>query len=58
MMDADRETLFKDVQVYEGEGYKYIPIRLKTGAEKDMVIDHAVDQMTNIADTLLGLMEE
>ena len=50
------ERLFDDVQVYEG--YKYIPIRLKTGVEEDMVIDYAVDQMTNIADTLLDLVEE
>ena len=50
------EGAFEDVQVYGGS--KYIPIRLKTGVEKDMVIDHAVDQMKKIADTLLALVEE
>lgn len=50
------ERLFDDVQVYEG--YKYIPIRLKTGVEKDMVIDHAVDQIKQIADTLLAQMQQ
>ena len=49
------EELFDDVQGYEG--YKYIPIRLKTGVEEDGVIDHAVDQMTEIADTLLAQMD-
>ena len=49
------EDLFKDVQGYEG--YKYIPILLKTGVEEDGVIDHAVDQMKEIADTLLARMD-
>ncbi len=31
----------------------YIPIRLKTGVERDRVIDDAVTQMTQIADSLL-----
>lgn len=46
-------TLFDDVQHYEDAGYLYIPIRLKTGVERDRVIEHVVEQMSAIADTLL-----
>ena len=44
--------LFDDVRVYENE-LLYVPIRLKTGVERDRVVEDAVDQMKRIADTLL-----
>ena len=42
--------LFGDVQSHAG--YKYIPIRLTTGTERERVVDDAVAQMKRIADTL------
>ncbi|MCY4191262.1 MAG: hypothetical protein OXD42_08080 [Rhodospirillaceae bacterium] len=42
--------LFDDAQV--SENYLYIPIRLRTGVERDRVIGDAVAQMTRLADTL------
>ena len=45
--------LFDDVMLYEDVGALYIPIRLKTGVERDRVVDEAVAQMNRIADTLL-----
>ena len=47
-------TLFDDVQYYEDGGYLYIPIRLKTGVDRDRVVDEAVLQMRQIAETLLN----
>ena len=44
--------LFDDVRVYENE-LLYVPIRLKTGVERDRVVEDAVDQMKRIADKLL-----
>ena len=44
-------NLFDEAQ--EADGWLYIPIRLKTGAERDRVVDDAVRQMRAIADTLL-----
>ena len=44
--------LFDDVQLYEDQGFLYIPIRLKTGVERDRVVDEAVTQMNRIADKL------
>ena len=46
-------TLFDDVRHYEDHGSLYIPIRLAIGVERDRVIEHAVEQMSAIADTLL-----
>ena len=37
----------------DDEGYPNIPIRLETGVERGRVIDHAADQMREIADHLL-----
>ena len=45
------EKLFDDAQ--ETNGSLYLPIRLKTGAERDHVIEDAVRQMRSIADRLL-----
>ena len=45
--------LFDDVMLYGDVGALYIPIRLKTGVERDRVVDEAVAQMHRIADTLL-----
>ena len=45
--------LFDDVQFYENSMLLYIPIRLKTGVERDRVVDEAVAQMNRIADRLL-----
>ena len=45
--------LFDDVQYYEDAGTLYIPIRLKTGVERDRVVVDAVAQMSRIADALL-----
>ena len=45
------KTLFGDAQ--ETDGQLYIPIRLTTGAERDRVIDDAVQQMRSIADMFL-----
>ncbi|MCY4555306.1 MAG: hypothetical protein OXF79_02740 [Chloroflexi bacterium] len=42
--------LFENV---EFGGLRYFPIRLKTGVERDRVIDHAVAQMKRIGDNLL-----
>ena len=44
------EELFDDA--YESNGQLLIPIRLTTGADRDRVIDDAVQQMRNIADRL------
>lgn len=45
--------LFDDAQHYEDTGTLYIPIRLKTGVERDRVVDEAVEQMKWISETLL-----
>ena len=45
--------LFDDVKLYENQMVLYIPIRLKTGVERDRVVDEAVEQMNRIADRLL-----
>ncbi len=45
--------LLFDVQYYEDVGNLYIPIHLKTGAERDRVIEDAVVQMEQIAERLL-----
>lgn len=42
--------LFENV---EFGGVRYFPIRLKTGVERDRVIDDAVAQMKRIGDNLL-----
>ncbi len=44
--------LSDDVQLYEDAGVVYIPVRLKTGVERDRVVDEAVGQISQIADTL------
>ena len=51
------EEIFDDVRVYESEGYKYIPIYLETGVVEDGVIDHAVAQIQEIANTLLAQVD-
>lgn len=48
--DVDAE-LFDEAQ--EARGRLYLPIRLKTGVERDSVIDDAAQQMRGIADRLL-----
>ena len=45
--------LFDDVEYYEDTGNLYVPIRLKTGVERDTVVKDAAAQMTRIADMLL-----
>ena len=44
---------FDDVQHYEEDRQLYIPVRLKTGVERDRVVADAVAQMIQIADKLL-----
>ena len=44
--------LFDDAQPYEDDGLLYIPVHLRTGVERDRVIDEATAQITRIADTL------
>ncbi len=41
----------------ESEGNIYIPIFLLTGVEKERVIEHAVNQMHDIADTLKKIVQ-
>ena len=48
--------LFNDAQDYEES--LYIPIRLKTGVERDRVIGDAVSRMQRIADTLLEVFPD
>jgi len=43
---------FDDAQLYEDSGTLYIPIHLRTGVERDQVIDEAAAQITQLADTL------
>ncbi len=50
---------FDDVQTYTSGGpRKCLPIRLKTGVEKDAVIADAADQMVAIADRLVAAMPD
>lgn len=44
--------LFKDAKVDEKSAYLYVPIRLKSGSERERVIDDAANQIERIADTL------
>ena len=44
--------LFDDVKLDEEQQLLYIPLRLKTGVERDRVVDEAVGQISQIADTL------
>ena len=46
------KSLFDDAHEYNGR--LFIPIRLTTGADRDRVIDDAVQQMRSIADRLQG----
>ena len=50
------KELFPDA--HEENGRLYVPVRLRTGVERDRVIDHAFRQMLGTADTLLGAFPE
>ena len=42
------ERLFEDVDVSKSGNYKYIPIRLKLGVERERVVEDAVEQIRKI----------
>ena len=46
-------ALFDNAKLYENEQLLYIPIRLKTGVERDRVVEEAAAEMNRIADRLL-----
>ena len=50
--------LFDDAQLYEDAGLLYIPIHLRTGVERDRVIDEATAQVTQLADTLRDMFPD
>ena len=47
------EKMFDDIQAKDKGRWKCLPIRLKTGVEKDAVIADAADQMVVIAERLV-----
>ena len=51
--DGDWERIKSLDNVHPYEGWLYIPIRLKTGAEEDAVIRDAVEQVRDAADRLI-----
>ena len=54
--DGDWERIKSLDNVHPYEGWLYIPIRLKTGAEEDAVIRDAVKQVRGLADGLLAVI--
>ena len=42
------ERLFEDVDVSKSGNYKYIPIRLKLGVERERVVEDAVEQIRQV----------
>ena len=43
---------------FDGKGQLFVPIRLKTGVERDRVVGDAVAQIERVVDTLLGKSPE
>ena len=53
MTDPPAENLLEEaVDSYYDDGWVCIPIRLKTGVERDRVIDAIVEQIRSIGDRL------
>ena len=50
------DGMFDDIRIRGGS--KCVPIRLKTGVERDAVIAHAADQMVAIADRIVAALSD